>query len=77
MIRAIDKHANKYFTVMNNYDLNLFQSLLVPHGCTEMKTVGCGPCKSDPVTIKFSVKKSKYFENKIKFSIWTFLFFTT
>ena len=53
------EHALKCFTVINPLDLNLLPGLRQPCGVNDIKTVCCGPCKSDPIIIDLKTNKSK------------------
>lgn len=48
------------FTVLGNYDLNKNPSLKQSYGVSSEKTICCGLCKSDPLTVNFSVLKQGY-----------------
>ena len=54
-----NEHALRCFTVINPLDLNLLPGLRQPCGVNDIKTVCCGPCKSDPIIIDLQTNKSK------------------
>ena len=52
--------TSRYFTVISTVDLNLIPGLRQSYGLSDIKTVCCGPCESDPITIQFNTNKSDY-----------------
>jgi hypothetical protein len=55
--RAFNKITEKPFMVLSNKDLN--PELKAPYGVSDQKVLCCGPCKSEPIFVKFDVQKSK------------------
>jgi len=56
--------------VIQHYDLNLNLSARQATGATGQKTVCCGPCSSDPVIAKISIKKTGFVSGEsIKFQV--------
>jgi hypothetical protein len=45
---------------MSHFDLNENPNLRQPYGVSAMKTFGCGPCKTGPITAQFSVNKQGF-----------------
>ncbi len=60
--RAFDKHTTKSFTVINNYDLNLYPALRQPYGASAEKILCCGPCASLPILANFSISKGNCYK---------------
>ena len=54
-----DKHSVRTFTVISPLDLNYNFKLREPYETTDSKVLCCGPFKSDPITISFSIPKGK------------------
>lgn len=60
---AFDKHTTRSFTIVSPLDLNSNPNLRQPYSVSASKVLCCGPCKSDPITASFSVRKGNLFLN--------------
>ena len=50
-------HSKRAITILSHYDLNLNPALRQPYDVSDAKMTCCGPWKSGPIIISFSIQK--------------------
>ncbi len=60
LYRAFDSHAEKTFSIVNQYDLNHNPLLRTGQQAEGMKKLCCWPCESEPIIGTLSIDKCEF-----------------